>query len=395
MPETAALLPIANLFKPLLAFRGQLSLAANAKALWNDFQLGNRARMAEVPDNRQDLSYALASEPTHVLKVAAIFELAIATLKGTKQITKIGADALQCAIEHVAENLRASAYLFRRAQQLEAQQQGEEILVKIRSQFPTSCKYPDTIFASRTTLTSTFCHHTTRRGAISTEELYLHILPELIRQGQAQLALKKGKFELYAFRASDFQADPPPSGSPKNTRPKGANSTVSTNSTSSHAQTIDTLHAHICTGIDNIVDAAGVVGNVETVENTPPASAAPQGGVDVFTAGALALDLETCAEPKVARRGQPPKITTTREALHPWKGEIRLLTLGDEQGNIGSFDLRADPLPAEIRSAIERCPWIAHNAGFDSLFLAVHLGIVAREVFCTLTASRLWTRPEV
>jgi DNA polymerase I-like protein with 3'-5' exonuclease and polymerase domains len=104
--------------------------------------------------------------------------------------------------------------------------------------------------------------------------------------------------------------------------------------------------------------------------------------------GRLALDLETCSEPKISRRGTP-KITATREALSPWKGEIRLVTLADDAHNIQSFDLRADPLRDEIRAAIERSTLIVHNACFDLLFLKVRLGLVPAKVFCTMTASRL------
>ena len=79
--------------------------------------------------------------------------------------------------------------------------------------FPSaSKKYPDTIFVNRSRLTSAFCHHTSRTTAITTDDLYLQIIPELERQGQAQLALKKGKFEVYAFRVSDLDDDTPPSG---------------------------------------------------------------------------------------------------------------------------------------------------------------------------------------
>jgi DNA polymerase-1 len=108
--------------------------------------------------------------------------------------------------------------------------------------------------------------------------------------------------------------------------------------------------------------------------------------------GRLALDLETAAEVKVSRRGAS-KVTTTAEALDPWTGEIRLVTLADEAGNLASYDLRelGGKLPDEIRAAIERSTAIVHNALFDLLFLKVRLGIVPAKVFCTLTAARLLT----
>jgi DNA polymerase-1 len=109
---------------------------------------------------------------------------------------------------------------------------------------------------------------------------------------------------------------------------------------------------------------------------------------DRLTTPFLALDLETCAEVRVQRRGIP-KIVATKEALNPWKGEIRLVTLADGTGAVQSFDLRDGALPDEIRTGLERCPLIVHNACFDLLFLKVRLGIVPATVFCTMTASRL------
>lgn len=59
---------------------------------------------------------------------------------------------------------------------------------------------PDTIYVTRSELTRRFCLHTGRRGAMTTDDLYLQIIPELERQGEAIQVLKRGKFEVYAFR---------------------------------------------------------------------------------------------------------------------------------------------------------------------------------------------------
>jgi len=134
----------------------------------------------------------------------------------------------------------------------------------------------------------------------------------------------------------------------------------------------------------------GVCGSEQNIDNDISAvEVAKVAKVAAFKKGDfLALDLETCSEPKVSRRGAP-RITTTRETLSPWKGEIRLVTVADEDGNIRSFDLRAGPLPDEIRAAIKRSTLIVHHACFDLLFLKVRLGIVPAGIFCTMTASRL------
>jgi hypothetical protein len=49
------------------------------------------------------------------LKIAALFELVIATAENKKSHT-IRPEALELAIAHVAENMKAVDYLFRRAQ---------------------------------------------------------------------------------------------------------------------------------------------------------------------------------------------------------------------------------------------------------------------------------------
>jgi DNA polymerase I-like protein with 3'-5' exonuclease and polymerase domains len=125
----------------------------------------------------------------------------------------------------------------------------------------------------------------------------------------------------------------------------------------------------------------------QEVLEVPEVPAGPH--LDILSGDFLACDLETCAEVKVSRRGTP-KIRSTAEALNPFKGEIRLLTLADGEGNIRSFDFREGELPDEIRAALSSCPLIIHNACFDLLFLKVKLAIAPRApVFCTLTASRL------
>ena len=71
---------------------------------------------------------------------------------------------------------------------------------------------------------------------------------------------------------------------------------------------------------------------------------------DTIRTDFLALDLETCAEVKVSRRGNPPKIKVSQEALRPWKGEIRLVSVADEDGNIQQYDLRGARCPQNSRS---------------------------------------------
>ena len=102
----------------------------------------------------------------------------------------------------------------------------------------------------------------------------------------------------------------------------------------------------------------------------------------------LALDLETYAEPKIGRKG---RITATGDALDPFKGEIRLVTLAGSDGDISQFDLRQTPtLPPEILTTLVSEELVIHNAAFELRFLATKFGLWPQQrLFCTLTASRL------
>jgi DNA polymerase I-like protein with 3'-5' exonuclease and polymerase domains len=98
---------------------------------------------------------------------------------------------------------------------------------------------------------------------------------------------------------------------------------------------------------------------------------------DLTGASRIALDIETYGE----RKG---------DGLDPWKGEIRLLTLGRHGGPIWTIDLRATGYDlGPLKPVLEETGIIAHNAKFDLLWLRVKCGLVAKHVHCTLTAARL------
>jgi DNA polymerase I-like protein with 3'-5' exonuclease and polymerase domains len=120
------------------------------------------------------------------------------------------------------------------------------------------------------------------------------------------------------------------------------------------------------------------------VPDVPTCSAFDQ----TFYPKILALDLETYGVKRLSKIGKPLK--GSPDALNPWKGDIRLVTLADDSGAILQCDLRSQQLPQHILNAISRGPLLIHHAAFDLSFLAVKLGVsIPDEVFCTLTASRL------
>lgn len=93
--------------------------------------------------------------------------------------------------------------------------------------------------------------------------------------------------------------------------------------------------------------------------------------------GRVALDLETYG----VRRG---------DALDPWRGDIRLLTVCRDGGPVWMIDLMAVGYDlGPLAAVLEVATVIAHNLKFDALWLRVKCGVRLPKVFCTLTAARL------
>ena len=101
----------------------------------------------------------------------------------------------------------------------------------------------------------------------------------------------------------------------------------------------------------------------------------------------LVIDTETSAELEGRRRGRK----VSRDALDPRKCELRILSAATPSGNVIVHDFRKGPLPNELRAAVATTPLIAHGAAFDLAVLESNAIKTSRNVFCTLTASRLLT----
>jgi DNA polymerase I-like protein with 3'-5' exonuclease and polymerase domains len=104
----------------------------------------------------------------------------------------------------------------------------------------------------------------------------------------------------------------------------------------------------------------------------------------IESAGSVALDIETFGPRK-------------SDALNPWRGEIRLLSLKIEGRDPWLIDLQSTGYDlGPLSTALASVTVIAHNFKFDALWLAVKCSVKIRKAFCTLTAARLLsagTRP--
>ena len=114
---------------------------------------------------------------------------------------QIREQTLHLAIDHVEEFLRAAGYLDSLANRSFISNQAEAILARIRTD--SLHNNGNAICLTRTQLTTKFAPNPGRRGAITPEHLYSHIIPMLIAQGNATRLRKNGKMELYAFRPED------------------------------------------------------------------------------------------------------------------------------------------------------------------------------------------------
>jgi hypothetical protein len=200
-PEYKSTGELAHTFAPILGFNGQIDMpkAGPVWEFWANYQRQNRALLNAVGLDNDALSARLATTPTSVLKVAMIFEACIAAhhqLENTPQLFSLA--SLQPATAYVEAHMKAAEFLDQHGMRKAAQELSEVVLAIVRKDFiPTR---PETIYVTRTELTRRFCHHTGRQGAMTVDDLYQRIIPELQQQGEAIRVIKEGRFEVYAFR---------------------------------------------------------------------------------------------------------------------------------------------------------------------------------------------------
>ena len=191
---------LVSLFKRLHVYNGEIDFNLKAGVLWESYQNDNRRLNANTDRLREIELNRLNSAPNHVQKIAIIFELCrIAALARPPTVVAIREDTLQLAIDHVDECLKAARFLDAIANRATITADAEVLLSKIRTDYRGQPD-PKTILLSRSELTAKYAHHSARRGSLSTDDIYLRIMPVLIGQGLAKLVKKQGKNEVYAFR---------------------------------------------------------------------------------------------------------------------------------------------------------------------------------------------------
>jgi hypothetical protein len=186
----------------LTTLRLELSLPSSGEffEVWRAYQMANRQRLAAETDELA--KGRVRTAPTHVLKIAMIFEAALWAEDQRTLPAQLSVAALQTAMQHVDEHLRMCAKLDRYAQRKAIEEQADRLIEQIRVQY-RKYQWPSragTIYLARTDLTATFAHNSQRFGSLSTDDLYLRLIPRLVERNEARLVKKEGKRELYAFR---------------------------------------------------------------------------------------------------------------------------------------------------------------------------------------------------
>lgn len=182
----------------------ELQFSPEANDLWMEFQRHNRTRLAEGGNGLAQDAYLarLNGQPNHVQKLAIIFHAAIWAEAAGEPNMEIGITTLQTAIEH-SELCLATAQALDAISNREAiQADADLLLASIQCDF-SGKKSNGAILLTRTDLTSRYAHHSGRRGAWKTNDLYLRLIPDLIRRSKAKEVQRSGKQSAFAFKVEE------------------------------------------------------------------------------------------------------------------------------------------------------------------------------------------------
>ena len=131
-----------------------------------------------------------------------LFEASLWAEQQQSSPAQLSVRALEAAIAHVESHLKFSAKLDRYSHRKVIEEQADRLIEQTRvlyGRYQWPCK-DGSIYCTRTNLTATFAHNSQRFGSLTTDDLYLRIIPRLIDRNEARLVSKAGKREMYAFR---------------------------------------------------------------------------------------------------------------------------------------------------------------------------------------------------
>jgi hypothetical protein len=175
---------------------GPFKFKPEAQAVFKDFQTKNRDMLKKTDPLDEALLSRLATAPTHVLKVAMIFEACRSVKQGSDKL-ELEAVTLESAIKHVAESDKGVVLLDTIVERPATNNEAEVTLAVIRVESDHLARNGE-IVLSRSELTRRFANHG-RRGDKTVDHLYGQIISHLIQMGQAVTLPKAGRLEQYVF----------------------------------------------------------------------------------------------------------------------------------------------------------------------------------------------------
>jgi DNA polymerase I len=407
--------PITELFQPLLNLEGgKLAWGPEALDRWKAYHAENSKELKAAPRNNAPLVARLKSAPSGVMKVAQIFEACRAAHHKLAAIKEISLQSLEPAISHIAECMKASAYMDTISDDAFEEDQADVILATIRKDFKGQAAEDGTIYLSKTDLTRRFCNHG-RSRLFNTVTLYLKIIPQLQARGECVQVVKQERLEVYAFapevlprddggnpvKSVDEDPNPPnppipPGGISQKTPEKDNKSggiggivrpTYVEEAEGDQASGSD-IPPGVIGGIGGIAQIKGEENEIlkrapaiefRVVDKPEALNAALQ---EFSSTGLIALDIETY--------GDHPS-----HALDSALGDIRILSLALKGGAPVVFDLKAIGYNQPWNGVLAERQVIGHNLRFDAEWLVVKLGIRLSKMFCTYSAAKLLSNGDI
>ena len=198
----------------LLAVTGPLAKLVNlsntecqftpeAHELWAGFQHENREQLAVTSINQESQLARLNGQPVHVLKLAMLFEAALWAENNSQPFTGlIELASLETAIQHSQHCISSAQALDAIGSRAAIESDADVLLANIQHDFRANA-LNDVITLTRTDLTSAYAHHSARKGALTPDELYRRLIPDLVRRGKAKEVPRPGKQSAFAFKAEE------------------------------------------------------------------------------------------------------------------------------------------------------------------------------------------------
>ena len=183
--------------------RTECQFSPEAAEAWTSFQRENRRELNATGYNRESQLARLNGQPVHVLKLALIFEAALWAENTSEPFTgRIQLPTLQMAISHSKHCVLAAQALDAIGNRAAIEADADVLLAKVQNEFRHNAK-AGAILLTCTDLTSAYAHHSDRKGAWKPDDLYLRLIPDLIRRKKAREIQRPGKQPAFAFKVEE------------------------------------------------------------------------------------------------------------------------------------------------------------------------------------------------